>query len=147
MRIGVVGATGQVGSVMRTLLAERHFPIDEIRFFASARSAGTTLPWKGGEITVEDARFIAVLNRVHTGRTRKDLTADKVNRLQPIRGVYFGARCHVEYLLKRMGLSRSYERPNDVRVLRSGLRSGMRGSPSRRKERSTPSICLSESSW
>ena len=55
MRIGVVGATGQVGGVMRTLLAERHFPIDELRFFASARSAGTTLPWKGGEITVEDA--------------------------------------------------------------------------------------------
>jgi len=40
---------------MRTLLAERDFPIDEIRFFASARSAGTTLPWKGGEILVEDA--------------------------------------------------------------------------------------------
>ena len=55
MRIGVVGATGQVGSVMRTLLAERGFPVDEIRFFASARSAGSTLPWKGGEITVEDA--------------------------------------------------------------------------------------------
>ena len=35
MRIGVEGATGQVGSVMRTLLAERNFPIDEIRFFAS----------------------------------------------------------------------------------------------------------------
>ncbi|MEY2610439.1 MAG: hypothetical protein RLZZ128_1088, partial [Actinomycetota bacterium] len=34
MRIGVVGATGQVGGVMRTLLAERNFPIDEIRFFA-----------------------------------------------------------------------------------------------------------------
>ena len=55
MRIGVVGATGQVGSVMRSLLAERKFPIDEIRFFASARSAGSTLPWAGGEITVEDA--------------------------------------------------------------------------------------------
>ena len=40
---------------MRTLLAERNFPIDEIRFFASARSAGTTLPWNGQEITVEDA--------------------------------------------------------------------------------------------
>ncbi len=40
---------------MRSLLAERQFPIDELRFFASARSAGTTLPWKGGEITVEDA--------------------------------------------------------------------------------------------
>jgi len=39
---------------MRTLLAERHFPVDEIRFFASARSAGTTLPWAGGEVVVED---------------------------------------------------------------------------------------------
>ena len=45
MRVGVVGATGQVGGVMRRLLAERAFPVDEIRYFASARSAGTTLPW------------------------------------------------------------------------------------------------------
>ncbi|MET0144259.1 MAG: aspartate-semialdehyde dehydrogenase [Ilumatobacteraceae bacterium] len=55
MRVGVIGATGQVGGVMRRLLAERDFPLDEIRFFASSRSAGTTLPWAGGEITVEDA--------------------------------------------------------------------------------------------
>jgi aspartate-semialdehyde dehydrogenase len=55
MRVGVVGATGQVGGVMRRLLVERAFPIDEIRFFASARSAGTTLPWLDGEVTVEDA--------------------------------------------------------------------------------------------
>ena len=55
MRIGVVGATGQVGAVMRTLLEERRFPVDEIRFFASARSAGYTLPWRGGAVTVEDA--------------------------------------------------------------------------------------------
>ena len=40
---------------MRAILEERNFPIEEIRFFASARSAGTTLPWKGTEITVEDA--------------------------------------------------------------------------------------------
>ena len=40
---------------MREILAERAFPIDEIRFFASARSAGTTLDWKGTPITVEDA--------------------------------------------------------------------------------------------
>jgi aspartate-semialdehyde dehydrogenase len=40
---------------MRALLAERSFPVDEIRFFASARSAGTTLPWGGGEVVVEDA--------------------------------------------------------------------------------------------
>lgn len=55
MRVGVVGATGQVGGVMRSILAERNFPIDEIRFFASARSAGTKLSFKGVDITVEDA--------------------------------------------------------------------------------------------
>ncbi|MGY1635607.1 aspartate-semialdehyde dehydrogenase [Geodermatophilus sp. SYSU D00742] len=55
LRVGVVGATGQVGAVMRTILAERRFPVGELRFFASARSAGSTLPWGDGEITVEDA--------------------------------------------------------------------------------------------
>ncbi|MCW2491650.1 MAG: aspartate-semialdehyde dehydrogenase [Pseudonocardiales bacterium] len=55
LRVGVVGATGQVGQVMREILAERNFPISEIRFFASARSAGSTLPWAGKQITVEDA--------------------------------------------------------------------------------------------
>jgi aspartate-semialdehyde dehydrogenase len=40
---------------MRQVLAERRFPVDEIRLFASSRSAGRTLPWAGGEITVEDA--------------------------------------------------------------------------------------------
>jgi aspartate-semialdehyde dehydrogenase len=55
MRVAVVGATGQVGGVMRRVLAERAFPVDEIRYFASARSAGTTLPWGDREITVEDA--------------------------------------------------------------------------------------------
>ncbi len=39
---------------MRTLLAERGFPVDEIRFFSSARSAGQALAWKGGEVIVED---------------------------------------------------------------------------------------------
>jgi len=55
MNIGVVGATGQVGTVMRAILEERNFPVGRIRFFASSRSAGTKLPWKGTEITVEDA--------------------------------------------------------------------------------------------
>jgi aspartate-semialdehyde dehydrogenase len=55
MKVGVVGATGQVGAVMRRLLAERKFPIDDIRFFASARSAGTTLPWEGVDVRIEDA--------------------------------------------------------------------------------------------
>jgi aspartate-semialdehyde dehydrogenase len=55
VRIGIVGATGQVGVAMRQILAERDFPADEVRFFASARSAGTVLPYAGREITVEDA--------------------------------------------------------------------------------------------
>jgi aspartate-semialdehyde dehydrogenase len=55
IRIGVVGATGQVGAVVRRLLDERDFPVAEIRYFASARSAGTTLPWRGADIVVEDA--------------------------------------------------------------------------------------------
>ncbi len=56
MHVGVVGATGQVGTVMRRLLAERDFPVAQVRFFASARSAGTTLPWRGSDIPVEDAQ-------------------------------------------------------------------------------------------
>jgi aspartate-semialdehyde dehydrogenase len=57
VRIGVVGATGQVGAVVRRLLEERDFPVAEIRYFASSRSAGSTLPWKGREIVVEDAEI------------------------------------------------------------------------------------------
>ncbi|MBJ7352156.1 MAG: aspartate-semialdehyde dehydrogenase [Rhodococcus sp.] len=53
--VAVVGATGQVGAVMRTLLEERNFPADTVRFFASARSAGKKLPFRGEEIIVEDA--------------------------------------------------------------------------------------------
>jgi len=55
MNIGVFGATGQVGGVMRALLEERNFPVTSMRYFASSRSAGTTLPWKGTEVVVEDA--------------------------------------------------------------------------------------------
>ncbi|MEE6136500.1 aspartate-semialdehyde dehydrogenase [Mycobacterium sp. 050128] len=53
--IGVVGATGQVGQVMRNLLEERDFPASTVRFFASARSQGRKLPFRGQEIEVEDA--------------------------------------------------------------------------------------------
>ncbi len=53
--VGVVGATGQVGAVMLRLLEQRDVPLDELRLFASARSAGTTLTFRGREITVEDA--------------------------------------------------------------------------------------------
>ncbi|BBZ46937.1 aspartate-semialdehyde dehydrogenase [Mycobacterium parmense] len=55
MSIGVVGATGQVGQVMRTLLEERGFPASTVRFFASARSQGRKLAFRGREIEVEDA--------------------------------------------------------------------------------------------
>ena len=53
-RVGVFGATGQVGTVMRSILAERAFPATDLRFFASARSAGKRLPWGDGDIEVED---------------------------------------------------------------------------------------------
>ncbi len=67
---------------MRTLLAERGFPADEVRFFASARSAGTTLPWRDGEVTVEDTDTadlagidIALLSN---GKTASVATAPRV---------------------------------------------------------------------
>src|ERR1700745_1325793 len=53
--IGVVGATGQVGQVMRALLDERDFPATSVRFFASSRSQGRKLAFRGQEIEVEDA--------------------------------------------------------------------------------------------
>ncbi|HLS49218.1 MAG TPA: aspartate-semialdehyde dehydrogenase [Actinomycetaceae bacterium] len=54
VNLAIVGATGQVGEVMRELLEQRNFPAATIRFFASARSAGTTLRWRGREVVVED---------------------------------------------------------------------------------------------
>ncbi|WP_033327997.1 aspartate-semialdehyde dehydrogenase [Streptomyces yerevanensis] len=51
MKVGIVGATGQVGTVMRRILVERDFPVSELRLFASARSAGSVLDG----VTVEDA--------------------------------------------------------------------------------------------
>ncbi|MBU6264880.1 MAG: aspartate-semialdehyde dehydrogenase [Aurantimicrobium sp.] len=54
LNVAVVGATGQVGKVMRRLLEERNFPVKSIRFFASARSAGTVLPYAGHDVVVED---------------------------------------------------------------------------------------------
>ncbi|MEU2587421.1 aspartate-semialdehyde dehydrogenase [Streptomyces avermitilis] len=51
MRVGIVGATGQVGTVMRRILVERDFPVTELRLFASARSAGSVVDG----VTVEDA--------------------------------------------------------------------------------------------
>ncbi|NKZ11843.1 aspartate-semialdehyde dehydrogenase [Mycolicibacterium septicum DSM 44393] len=55
VNIGVVGATGQVGQVMRTLLEQRNFPASSVRFFASARSEGKKLTFRGQEIEVENS--------------------------------------------------------------------------------------------
>ncbi len=52
--VAIVGATGVVGQEMRIILAERNFPVNEIRYFASHRSAGKKLPWKNTFIEVED---------------------------------------------------------------------------------------------
>lgn len=55
VNLGIVGATGQVGRVLRELLVDRDFPATKVRFFASARSAGKVLDFKGEQIVVEDA--------------------------------------------------------------------------------------------
>jgi len=55
VRVAVVGATGQVGSVMLAVLEQRSFPVDELRCFASSRSAGTRVPFGGADVLVEDA--------------------------------------------------------------------------------------------
>ncbi|WGL52773.1 aspartate-semialdehyde dehydrogenase [Nocardioides sp. BP30] len=55
VNIGVVGATGQVGVAVRQILLDREFPVGEVRFFASARSAGKAIPFGEREIVVEDA--------------------------------------------------------------------------------------------
>ena len=55
LNVGVVGATGLVGSMMRELLAERNFPVGTLRLFASARSAGKQVDFNGTAVTVEDA--------------------------------------------------------------------------------------------
>ncbi|MGH3556481.1 MAG: aspartate-semialdehyde dehydrogenase [Mycobacterium sp.] len=81
LSIGVVGATGQVGQVMRTLLEDRDFPATTVRFFASARSQGRKLGFRGQEIEVEDAETAdpaglnialfsagAAMSRVHAPR-------------------------------------------------------------------------------
>ena len=52
--VAVVGATGQVGRVMRSILEERNFPADSVRFFASARSAGQELTFRDEKVEVED---------------------------------------------------------------------------------------------
>jgi aspartate-semialdehyde dehydrogenase len=53
--VGIVGSTGLVGELLLSILAERAFPVASLRLFASARSAGKRIAWKGREVAVEDA--------------------------------------------------------------------------------------------
>ena len=53
--VGIVGATGLVGDVLLTLLAERRFPLQSLRLFSSERSAGKRIRWQDRDLTVEDA--------------------------------------------------------------------------------------------
>jgi aspartate-semialdehyde dehydrogenase len=55
LTVGIVGATGVVGGVLRTVLVERRFPVKQLRAFASSRSAGRHVAWGDGEVLVEDA--------------------------------------------------------------------------------------------
>jgi aspartate-semialdehyde dehydrogenase len=57
LSVGIVGATGMVGELMRSILAERNFPVGSLRLFASARSAGKRRAWQDQEIVVEDAEI------------------------------------------------------------------------------------------
>jgi len=88
MRIAIVGATGQVGTIMRRVLQERAFPADEVRFLASARSAGTVLPWADGEITVEDVADadLSALDIVlmSAGATASRATAERIAVSGPV---------------------------------------------------------------
>jgi len=62
-RIGIVGATGVTGEVTLRILAERGFPVDSLRLFASSRSAGQSVSWQGSDWTVEaldDADFSGI---------------------------------------------------------------------------------------
>ncbi len=54
LRTAVVGATGAVGRTMLDILAERRFPVAELRLFASARSAGTKVSTPWGEVVIEE---------------------------------------------------------------------------------------------
>ena len=56
VRVAVVGATGAVGTEMLNVLQKRNFPVDHLRLLASSRSVGKKLPFKGGEVVVEELK-------------------------------------------------------------------------------------------
>jgi aspartate-semialdehyde dehydrogenase len=55
LNVGIVGATGLVGEFIRATLAQRNFPVRNLRLFASERSAGRPLPWRDTSVVVENA--------------------------------------------------------------------------------------------
>ncbi len=55
MKVAILGATGAVGREMIKVLNERNFPVDEIRFLASKRSAGKVIPFRGKDVVIEEA--------------------------------------------------------------------------------------------
>ena len=55
MNVAILGATGAVGREMMKILAERSFPVEELRLLASPRSAGQKLLWQGRELSVQPA--------------------------------------------------------------------------------------------
>jgi aspartate-semialdehyde dehydrogenase len=56
VKLAIMGATGLVGSVLRLVLEERAFPASDIKFLASSRSSGQTIPFRGKEFAVEPVR-------------------------------------------------------------------------------------------
>ena len=104
LTVGVVGATGQVGTVMRRLLDERDFPVGRIRFLASSRSAGSTLFWRGHDIVVEDASTadvsdldiaLRVVDRVtvmHNGRVLRTGSPAEIERDAQVQAIYMGSK-------------------------------------------------------
>ena len=53
-KLGILGATGAVGREMMKILKERNFPIEELRLFASSRSAGKVVEWQGRPVMIEE---------------------------------------------------------------------------------------------
>ena len=68
--VGVVGATGLVGGMMRELLAERNFPLASLRLFASARSAGSKIEFEGQEIVVKDG-YLPISHKIVQAEDQK----------------------------------------------------------------------------
>src|SRR5688500_8657346 len=76
--VAIVGATGLVGGMLRSILRERSFPVDSIRYLASPRSAGKQLPWGDADVTVEDVET-AVLSGVDIAIFSAGATASRAH--------------------------------------------------------------------